>query len=178
MTNSPAPHQNSAAARATWAVLDEVDTERARQDAKFGTGRDYPDGTGTNWVDAIRPAFGWDSTMTEAEHASRLARSDCQRAGRRGDDTWLRILREEMAEAFAEADAAALRAELIQVAAVAVAWVEAIDRRGHQCVPPTAGTPGDVWNCTCGRRFWADILDYESDGPPGAFLAWHPMVGD
>jgi hypothetical protein len=34
-----------------------------------------------------------------------------------------------VAEALAEDDPTLLRAELIQVAAVAVAWVEAIDRR-------------------------------------------------
>ena len=36
---------------------------------------------------------------------------------------------EEVAEAFAEADVRRLRAELVQCAAVAVKWVEAIDRR-------------------------------------------------
>ena len=45
-----------------------------------------------------------------------------------GQCTWLHILREEVFEAFAEDDPAKLRAELIQVAAVAVQWVEAIDR--------------------------------------------------
>jgi hypothetical protein len=39
------------------------------------------------------------------------------------------ILREEVYEAFAEEDPAALRTELIQVAAVAATWVDAIDRR-------------------------------------------------
>jgi len=36
---------------------------------------------------------------------------------------------EEVAEAFAETDAALLRTELIQVAAVIAAWVSDIDRR-------------------------------------------------
>lgn len=108
------------------AALAEVADERVRQDAKWGE-QNHPDGTGTNWVDQIRPAFGWNGS--EAEHAAKLARVDCQRAARRGDVTWLRILREEVAEAFAETEPAALRAELIQVAAVAVAWAEAIDRR-------------------------------------------------
>lgn len=108
-------------------ALDDVAAERVAQDAKWGQ-QNHPDGTDTNWVDQIRPAFGWNGS--EAMHAAKLARSDCQRAARRGEVTWLKILREEAAEAFAETDPAKLRAELIQVAAVAVAWVEAIDRRG------------------------------------------------
>lgn len=46
-----------------------------------------------------------------------------------GGATWRAILREEVAEAFAESDPELLRTELIQVAAVAVSWVEDIDRR-------------------------------------------------
>jgi hypothetical protein len=59
----------------------------------------------------------------------------------RHDFEWVSILTEEVGEAAAEAneanfhsgknrgDYSLLRAELVQVAAVAVAWVEAIDRR-------------------------------------------------
>ena len=42
---------------------------------------------------------------------------------------WVGILMEEVGEAMQAQSASALRAELIQVAAVAVSWVEAIDRR-------------------------------------------------
>ncbi|TIH26025.1 NUDIX hydrolase, partial [Subtercola vilae] len=42
---------------------------------------------------------------------------------------WQDILLEEVFEAFAESDTSKLRTELIQVAAVAQQWVEAIDRR-------------------------------------------------
>src|SRR5690606_9023684 len=42
--------------------------------------------------------------------------------------TWAHLIREEVAEAFAEADLDRARAELIQVAALAVAAVEKIDR--------------------------------------------------
>ncbi len=45
------------------------------------------------------------------------------------DVNWKTILLEEVAEAFAENDPATLRRELVQVAAVAAAWIEAIDRR-------------------------------------------------
>jgi hypothetical protein len=43
--------------------------------------------------------------------------------------TWRDILLEEVYEAFAETDSDRLREELIQVAAVALSWVDAIDRR-------------------------------------------------
>jgi hypothetical protein len=42
--------------------------------------------------------------------------------------TWAHILTEEFYEALAEADPEKLREELVQVAAVAVAWVECLDR--------------------------------------------------
>lgn len=45
-----------------------------------------------------------------------------------GGATWATILLEEVAEALLEEDRALIRAELVQVAAVAVKWVEAIDR--------------------------------------------------
>lgn len=71
------------------------------------------------------------------------ARRDCASAFRVGKGTWRHILQEEVAEAFAELDPAPLREELIQVAAVAVAWIEAIDRRGD--IELTAG--GEVPYC-------------------------------
>lgn len=44
-------------------------------------------------------------------------------------EAWRHILDEEVAEALAETDPERLRAELVQVAAVAVQWIEALDRR-------------------------------------------------
>lgn len=96
----------------TKSVLCEVRDERGRQDVKWGVLRNLPNGTSEIW------------------HVNRdMARFNCDHAARHGELTWLYILNEEMLEAFAEEDPAKLRAELIQVAAVAVAWVEAIDRR-------------------------------------------------
>lgn len=93
-------------------VLEEVSRERAEQDVKWGE-QNHKDGTGR--ACDVRAA----EDQIEA----------CDRAFREGWGSWSHILREEVAEAFAESDPAKLRAELIQVAAVAVAWVEAIDRR-------------------------------------------------
>ena len=97
---------------ATNHVLVDVAAERSRQHAQWGE-QNLPDGTGLPGQPEI------------ADRARRL----CDRAAAVGVLTWSLIMQEEMFEALAETDPAKLRAELIQVAAVAVQWVEAIDRR-------------------------------------------------
>lgn len=102
-------------------VLSDVAAERARQDEKWGE-QNHPDGTGP------QVAHGFLGRMAEhAEHA----RDACQAAAAVGECTWRHILLEEVYEGLAEADPARLRAELVQVAAVAVQWIEAIDRRAE-----------------------------------------------
>jgi hypothetical protein len=100
-------------------VLGEVAAERVRQDERWGE-QNHPDGTG--------PAIGPDGEDWRADIADQ-ARITCDREHRAGRGTWAQLLEEEHCEALAENDPQALRRELIQVAAVAVAWVEAIDRR-------------------------------------------------
>jgi hypothetical protein len=95
----------------TSKVLVEIVKERAAQDAKWGE-QNHPDGTNLQ-------NDGWRTH----------ARTQCQRAAAEGRVTWAPILQEEFVEALAETDPAKLRAELVQVAAVATAWIEAIDRR-------------------------------------------------
>jgi len=107
-------------------ILVEIDEERDRQDLKWGE-QNHPDGTGINWVNQITPVFGWKDNASE--HTAMLAKLLTNRAASRNQETWLNILLEEVAEAFAETDLDKLRTELIQVAAVAAQWVEAIDRR-------------------------------------------------
>jgi hypothetical protein len=101
-------------------ALADVAAERRRQDAKWGP-QNHPDGTGPDVPYRPLPAYD----MTEAAVA---ARDRCKANGP-GEDNWRDILTEEIYEAYAEDDPQALRAELVQVAAVAVAWIEAIDRR-------------------------------------------------
>lgn len=60
------------------------------------------------------------------------SRRNTEAAAEDGTITWRQIHLEELAEAFAESDLGRLRAELIQGAAVAVAWVESIDRQMAQ----------------------------------------------
>ena len=92
-------------------VLDEIAAERVAQNAKWGE-QNHPDGTG----EAFAPAAD-------------AARDLCERAFSAKRGNWQVILTEEAYEAFAESDPVKLRRELVQVAAVAVAWIEAIDRR-------------------------------------------------
>ena len=100
-------------AAVTDLVLAEVAEERARQQEQWGT-QNHPDGTGFAYL---------------RDHAAK-ARRECETAFANDRGTWRHILREEYREALACQDPAELRAELVQVAAVAVAWIEAIDRRG------------------------------------------------
>ena len=86
--------------------------ERRRQDAKHGY-HDMPDGTGD---------------ATSQLYAS-IARQRCDERTEAGVVTWADVLLEEVLEAIAESDATALRSELVQVAAVAVKWIEFIDAR-------------------------------------------------
>jgi hypothetical protein len=65
------------------------------------------------------------------EHAAKerdAAQELTDRCHEKGLVTWWHVLREEVCEAFAEADPERLRDELIQVAAMAIRWVEDLDR--------------------------------------------------
>lgn len=104
-------------------VLADVGAERAAQDARWGV-QDLPDGTDTGHTAAA------DEAKREVDSAFRTGRL-----------TWRHILEEEFHEALAETDPGALRTELIQTAAVAVKWVQAIDRRAGGLAHRT-GTDG------------------------------------
>ncbi len=112
-----------------YAALDEVVAERARQHARWGE-IDHPDGTGhyDPTDDGSGHAAAWhDGTRRESERDQ--ARAECDAALADGTITYRHILAEEVTEAFAEHGSAKLRAELVQVAATAIEWIEAIDRR-------------------------------------------------
>jgi hypothetical protein len=109
-------------------VLLEVGAERERQDAKWGE-QNHPDGTGAFSVREGGRVLPDEYVGAVRADRAREAKSACDRAAAEGRLTYLHILREEVAEAAAEHDPALLRAELVQVAAVAVKWIEAIDRR-------------------------------------------------
>lgn len=94
-------------------VLSQVLAERVAQDAKWGE-QNHADGTGAEHYVAMADEAREDVELFVAQHSG---------------PEWALVLLEEVYEALAEHDPAKLRAELLQVAAVAVAWAEAIDRR-------------------------------------------------
>lgn len=107
-------------------VLVEVGDERRRQEAKWGQ-QNHRDGTGPDVLD-VGDASELMSHI-EAEHGvAEWARDRCERLHAMGLGTYEQILTEEWAEAIECDDPAELRDELVQVAAVAVAWIEKIDR--------------------------------------------------
>ena len=104
----------------TGQVLREVAHERDRQEAKWGQ-QNHPDGTG--------PGRRWPALFSHTmSHSATIAKLQVDHEARSGTCTYGGILLEEVFEAMAEEDQQRLRAELIQVAAVAVAWVEKVDR--------------------------------------------------
>lgn len=106
------------------AVLQDVFRERAAQVARYGLNEDLEDGTGrsTAWLAPV--------SFESAENIEALFRrfyEDYEEE--HGKPTWSLLVREELAEAFAESDPDRLREELVQVAALAVSWIEKIDSR-------------------------------------------------
>lgn len=92
-------------------IIADVREERGRQDLKFGK-QMHPNGTSAKF----KPM------ADAARNATRAAESN-------GHQNWANIMREEFWEALSETDRAKLRAELIQVIAVGVAWVECLDEQ-------------------------------------------------
>jgi len=109
----------------THLALHDVEVERSRQNLKWGE-QNHPDGTGPDvyWTDSL-------GNCADATEVADLVRERCQEhfGTARQVGTWLDVALEEIGEAFAESDPIRLRAELVQVAAVFVAWIEALDRR-------------------------------------------------
>lgn len=96
-------------------VLGEVARERERQDKLWGeqNHEDFPD------------YIGCDVPTAD------MARRRCDARFKNGMGTWWDIALEEVSEVAAEIDndPEELRKELVQLAAVCVAWIQAIDRR-------------------------------------------------
>lgn len=103
-------------------VLVDIVEERKRQLKKWGE-QDHPSHKGSGSLVAF-----W---QTGGQLANKFRR-EADAAARRGDLTWLDILLEEVFEAAAEDDVKPLRAELVQVAAVVVAWIENLDRKAKR----------------------------------------------
>lgn len=96
----------------TTEALEDVRKEVERQEGKWGE-QNHPDGTS-------KEKYGW---MME------LAKLHCNKLHQEQKTDWAAVLFEEFYEALAEENSSDLRTELIQVAAVAVSWVKALDRK-------------------------------------------------
>jgi hypothetical protein len=102
-------------ANATVEVLLDIKEERQRQVAKWGVQHGRPDGLlGRLGYQAARIVY---TRINDARQADGV------------EGHWDDILLEEVYEALSETDRGNLRTELIQVAAVCAAWVEALDAR-------------------------------------------------
>ena len=107
-------------------LLDDIERERHRQEQKF-PGQVLPASPAQLWphFDELRAA-----RHLEIPSEAR-AKQLCDTAAKRGHLTHGEVLSEEHSEAQAAAarkDPVALREELVQVAAVAIRWIQAIDR--------------------------------------------------
>lgn len=122
----PERHQGREVHHPIEAVLE----ERARQDIKWGP-QNHPSGTRDDarlLRDTSLPTYGtlaYRAKQATDEHA------------RRGDVTYADIFVEEVFEALSCDHPDELRKELVQVAAVAVAWIEAINR--NEAAEPARG---------------------------------------
>ncbi len=123
MTSQVKPHMKP---WLTEAVLTEVMHERRRQHKKWGE-QNHPSGTGPDVEIVVSEGH-----RQPAWIADKNAKVYTDVAAKDGTLTWRHILLEEVFEALAEDDPAALRTELQQVAAVAVAWMECLDREGKK----------------------------------------------
>lgn len=120
-------------------VLSQVADERQRQDTKWGE-QAHPD------VDRIVAGLSGALGPRSAAHfygipTAEVAKAETDAAARAGECSWTHIAVEELAEAVEAAalgDEVHLRQELVQLSAVCVQWVQALDRRRR--LIPVRGT--------------------------------------
>ena len=124
--------------RATAAVVMDVLAELDRAEEKF-PGQHLPDGTPPHFE-----RVGLDKAADQARRTADMYRVTTNHAARASKLTWRHVLAEEFYEALAEHDPQALRAELVQVAAVALRWILDIDLGADRptVIPATPGGPG------------------------------------
>lgn len=119
----------------TKQVLEDVRVERSFQYQKYGDNRENEWGNGpeTRW---LQP-FSHQSAVVIEEGF----REDYDQWEEQGaEPTWVHLVREEVAEAFRAETPEELERELIQVAALAVSWVEKIRESRQWGVSTLEGT--------------------------------------
>lgn len=123
-------------------LVSEIVRERLRQEKKFPN-QILPNGTS-------------DAFVAKAN----LAKNICKFAVAISELTWFDVLHEEFWEAMAETDPTKLRDELVQVAAVACRWIEALDAASED-VCGLCGKPGA--NKIPAPRQWPGERDPETE---------------
>jgi hypothetical protein len=111
---------------ATRTVLAELEQERRNQDAKWGEQNHpvrWPESTYEDRLHYLAQAELWKKRNAERVRLANEAGATPDR-----NCSWDGILLEEVYEALAEGDPAAIRAELVQAGAVIVAMIESLDR--------------------------------------------------
>jgi hypothetical protein len=111
-----------------WVVADVV-LERRRQRQRWGQ-QDLLDGTGNYVHDPKADAVVREAQLRFREKERGAAQLACDALHREARLTYLDILREVFLEIAAEENPARLKRELVQLAAVAVQWVEKLNREG------------------------------------------------
>lgn len=100
-------------------IVAEMLVERSRQDKKWGV-QNHP-----SIIDPDR----WGAHYDYGIPSEAAAKQACDDAAKFGEQTWASIAIEELSESVYAVNDELRREELIQLAAVALAWIECIDRR-------------------------------------------------
>lgn len=112
-------------------ILEEIKKERCLQDLKWGI-QDHPS------VDPILTGRNGGATPQRICEEYEIpteerAKSLCNLAALKGVLTWSHILVEEVSEVISTlSDDGKRREELVQLAAVAIAWIQSIDRQNRK----------------------------------------------
>ncbi len=109
-------------------ILEQIAAERTKQDIKWGE-QNHPSFDEIFAGEAERREGLLPMALRYRVPSPFDAKELCDTAAQNGSLTWMHILVEEVAELLEAPDRASLREELIQTAAVAVAWVECLDRQ-------------------------------------------------
>ena len=106
-------------------ILNEIKTERTRQDEKWGI---------QHWPSVNQVLIGREGGCTPermCEHfeipSEDRAKFLCENAFKNNEGTWSNIVVEELSEVVCAPDETTRRTELVQLAACVVAWIEDID---------------------------------------------------
>ena len=101
-------------------IYNDIAIERNRQLAKWGD---------QNHPSVIRTHAYSDQCRQYGIPSERAAKLLCESAAKQGKVTWAHIALEEFAEALTASTEAKRKEELVQLAAVIVAWIDCIERK-------------------------------------------------